>query len=65
MFKCCIMLLYDFLNILFKFEKVMLFFLIYLIFEDNGLKKFFGVYFIGFKNFVILGYYIYFSIEFG
>lgn len=65
MLKCCIMLLYDFSNILFKSEKVTLLFLIYLISEDNGSKKFFGVHSIGSKNSATLGHYTYPSNELG
>lgn len=64
MLKCCIMLLYDFSNILFKSEKVTLLFLIYLISEDNGSKKFFGVHSIGSKN-ATLGHHTYPSNELG
>lgn len=65
MLKCCIMLLYDFSIILFKSEKVTLLFLIYLISEDNGSKKFFGVHSIGSKNSATLGHHTYPSNELG
>lgn len=63
--NCCMMLSNDFSNILFKSEKVMLLFLIYLNSEDNGSKKFFGVHSIGSKNSATLGHHTYPSNELG